>query len=351
MNRKWYIYALFVLAALTGCRKQPVPDAIPVLPEETKEMVISVKSDAPDPKFTFLFWHKEDFDRGLLNANQGVAQPYHVSEPTGDIGDYIEQEATTNEPSEKKNDYNTGRIYPENYGIAVCTGYGPYDGVTPVKPTDLPVETLDYSVLNITDPGVTDVVVSQNYLEGSSIYPFHGNLEFFHPQIQLTVKAKLTTTMAKFIKNVSFTVGKDNLMKSLSWSGEVKGYRPSSERPENGWTSATLEEQINSSDEKVIGTVNVVPLPSAEEWTMKSINLTIKGEIGNTVDGSYSEFTMDVPAFFKDSSDNELTLELNDSYIILLLFDEDQIEITAVKAPWQEGGNVLVPIHPIPPES
>ena len=345
MNRKWYIYALFVLAALTGCRKQPVPDAIPVLPEETKEMVISVKSDAPDPKFTFLFWHKEDFDRGLLNANQGVAQPYHVSEPTGDIGDYIEQEATTNEPSEKKKDYNTGRVYPDSYGIAVCTGYGPYNEVYPSGDDS---GMTDYRTLKIENPGVTDVVVPQNYLEGSSIYPFYGNLEFFHPQIQLTVKAKLTTTMAKFIKNVSFTVGKDNLMKSLSWSGEVKGYRPSSERPENGWTSATLEEQINSSDEKVIGTVNVVPLPSAEEWTMKSINLTIKGEIGNTVDGSYSEFTMDVPAFFKDNSDNELTLELNDSYIILLLFDEDQIEITAVKVPWKEGGNVLVPIHPIP---
>ena len=348
MNRKWYIYALFVLAALTGCRKQPVPDAIPVLPEETKEMVISVKSDAPDPKFTFLFWHKEDFDRGLKAEDGSLVQPYHVSKPTGNIGDYMEPNASTNEPTSEKNDYNTGRIYPENYGIAVCTGYGPYDGVTPATRTNMPVETPDYSVLNVTYPGVTDVVVSQNSLEGSSIYPFYGNLEFFHPQIQLTVKAKLTTTMAKFIKNVSFTVGKDNLMKSLSWSGEVKGYRPSSERPENGWTSATLEEQINSSDEKVIGTVNVVPLPSAEEWTMKSINLTITGEIGNTVDGSYSEFTMDVPAFFKDSSDNELTLELNDSYIILLLFDEDQIEITAVKVPWEEGGNVLVPIHPIP---
>lgn len=348
MKGRLYIFALFVLAALTGCRKQIMPDAIPVLPEETKEMVISVKSDAPDPKFTFLFWHKEDFDRGLSDANQGIARPYHVSEPTGNIGDYTEPGASTNESSGEKKDYNTGRIYPENYGIAVCTGYGPYDGVKPAELKDRPVVTLDYSVLNIDVPGVTDVVVSQNYLEGSSIYPFRGNLEFFHPQIQLTVKAKLTTTMAKFIKNVSFTVGKDNLMKSLSWSGEVKGYRPSSERPENGWTSSTLEEQINSSDEKVIGTVYVVPLPSAEEWTMKSINLTIKGEIGNTVDGSYSEFTMDVPAFFKDSSDNELTLELNDSYIILLLFDEDQIEITAVKVPWKEGGNVLVPIHPIP---
>ena len=35
-------------------------------------------------------------------------------------------------------------------------------------------------------------------------------------------------------------------------------------------------------------------------------------------------------------------------YEILLLFDEDQIEITASKVPWQEGGNVLVPVHPIP---
>lgn len=347
MKGKLYISALFVMAALTGCRKQVVPDVVPVLPEEAREMVISVKADAPEPKFTFLFWHKEDFDRGLLDANQGVAQPYHVSEPTGDIGDYIEQEATTNEPSEKRNDYNTGRVYPDSYGIAICTGYGPYDGVTPATRTDMPVETTDYSVLNVTEPGVTDVVVSQNYLEGSSIYPFDGNLEFFHPQIQLTVYATLASTMTKYIKDVSFSVDKDNLLSSLVWNDDVKGYRPSDERPVEGWSSGTLNEQINSSDKKQIGKVNVVPR-IYEGWDMESIDITVKGEIGNAVDGEYSSFTMTVPAAFKDNSDNDLTLELNDSYEIYLIFDEDQIEITAAKVPWEEGGNVLVPIHPIP---
>lgn len=342
MKGKLYISALFVMAALTGCRKQVVPDVVPVLPEEAREMMISVKADAPEPKFTFLFWHKEDFDRGLLNANQGVAQPYHVSEPTGNIGDYIEQDATTNEPSEKKNDYNTGRVYPDSYGIAVCTGYGPYDGVTPATRTDMPVETPDYSVLNVTYPGVTDVVVSQNSLEGSSIYPFHGNLEFFHPQIQLTVYATLASTMTKYIKNVSFSVDKDNLLSSLVWNDDVKGYRPSEERPANGWHSGTLNEQINSSDKKQIGKVNVVPR-IYEGWDMESIDITVRGEIGNAVDGEYSSFTMTVPAAF-----NDLTLELNDSYEIYLIFDEDQIEITAAKVPWEEGGNVLVPVHPIP---
>lgn len=350
MKGKLYIFALFVLAALTGCRKQAVPDEVPVLPEEAREMVISVKADAPEPKFTFLFWHKEDFDRGLKDANQGIARPYHVSEPTGDIGDYIEQEATTNEPSEKKNDYNTGRVYPDSYGIAVCTGYGPYDGVTPAVRTDLPVETPDYSVLNVTEPGVTDVVVSQNSLEGSSIYPFYGNLEFFHPQIQLTVYATLASTMTKYIKDVSFSVDKDNLLSSLAWNAGVKGYRPSGERPANGWTSRTLTDHINSSDKKPIGKVNVVPQPH-EGWEMKSVDITVTGNIGNVIDGTYSPFAMTVPVAFKDSSDNDLTLELNDSYEIYLIFDEDQIEITAVRVPWEEGGNVLVPIHPIPPES
>ena len=110
MKGKLYISALFVLAALTGCRKQVVPDVVPVLPEEAREMVISVKADAPEPKFTFLFWHKEDFDRGLADANQGIARPYHVSEPTGNIGEYTEPDASTNEPSGEKKDYNTGRV-------------------------------------------------------------------------------------------------------------------------------------------------------------------------------------------------------------------------------------------------
>lgn len=347
MKGKLYIFALFVLAALTGCRKQAVPDVVPLLPEGAPEMVISVKADAPEPKFTFLFWHKEDFDRGLSDANQGIARPYHVSEPTGNIGEYTEPDASTNEPSGEKKDYNTGRVYPDSYGIAVCTGYGPYDGVKPATRTDMPVETTDYSVLNVAEPpGVTDVVVSQNYLEGSSIYPFDGNLEFFHPQIQLTVRATLAQTMAKHIKNVSFTVNKDNLLKSLKWStGQSPKYLPSQERPDNDWTSTVLNENINSSDKKLIGTVYVVP---DEGLTMESMDLTISGEIGNAAGGPYTPFSMTVPVAFKDDHGNDLTLELNDSYEILLIFDEDQIEITAAKVPWEEGGNVLVPIHPIP---
>lgn len=333
-----YIYALFVLAALTGCRKQAVPDEVPVLPEDAPEMMVSVKADTPDPKFTFLFWHKEDFDKGLKYDDGSILQPYHVSSPTGNIGDYMNK------------DYNTGRLYPENYGIAVCTGYGPYDGVTPDERKDLPVETLDYSVLNITYPGVTDVVVSENYLEGSSIYPFRRNLEFFHPQIRLTVYATLASTMTKYIKDVSFSVGKDNLLSSLVWNASEKKYLPSEERPAAGWTSAELAQQINSTDKKPLGTLYVVPMPS-EGLEMKSMELTISGSIGNVADGAYSPFTMTVPAAFKDPDDNELALGLNDSYEIYLIFDEDQIEITAVKVPWEEGGNVLVPIHPIPTAS
>lgn len=333
MNRRWYIIALVVLAALTGCRKEAVPDDVPVLPEETPEMVISVRSETPQPKFTFLFWHKEDFDKGLMNA-----APYYVASPDGNINDYEEPVVFT----DNKNDYNTGKSYPENYGIAVCTGYAPYDGLTPDE---------NYQTLTVAQPGVTDVLVARNVLEGSAIFPFSGNLEFIHSQIQLTVYATLASTMTKYIKDVSFTVDKENLLSSLVWNADVNGYRPSEVRPSTNWTSQTLDGQVNKSDKKQLGMVYVVPLPSSDDWKMKSIDLTISGKIGNTTDGSYSPFTMTVPAAFIDDSDNELTLGLNDSYKIYLIFDEDQIEITAVKVPWEEGGNVLVPIHPIPPET
>lgn len=336
MNRRWYIFALVVLAALTGCRKEVVPGDVPVLPEETPEMVISVRSETPQPKFTFMFWHKEDFDKGLMKGSERAA-PYYVASPDGNINDYEEPVVST----DNKNDYNTGKSYPENYGIAVCTGYAPYDGLTPDE---------HYQTLTVAHPGVTDVLVARNVLEGSAIFPFSGNLEFIHSQIQLTVYATLASTMTKYIKDVSFTIDKENLLSSLVWNADVNGYRPSELRPSNGWTSQTLNEQVNSSDDKLLGMVYVVPLSSSDDWTMKSIDLTISGKIGNTTDGSYSPFTMTVPAAFKDGSGNDLTLELNDSYEIYLIFDEDQIEITAVKVPWEEGGNVLVPIHPISPE-
>lgn len=326
---------LLALVALTGCRKQAVPDDGPAHPEESQEMVIGVKSNTPDSKFTFLFWHKEDFDRGLLNPNYGPAAPYCVSSPSGNIGDYIED-----------NKYNTGRVYPENYGIAVCTGFGPYREVYRQESTTED----DYRYLSVSEPGVTDVVVSENYLEGSSLLPFSGDLKFFHPQIRLSVFAKTASTMTKYIKDLSFTIDKDNLLSSLAWSPAQKGYRPSIERPQSNWTSGELNEHINSSDEKKIGSVYVVPSPSSVDWEMSSIDLTISGKIGisNAVGSPYSDFNMTVPVIFKDAYDNNLTLKLNDSYEIYLIFDEDQIEVTAVKVPWEEGGNVLVPIHPIP---
>ena len=79
---------------------------------------------------------------------------------------------------------------------------------------------------------------------------------------------------------------------------------------------------------------------------MKSIDLTISGLIANTNSEAGSPFSMTVTADLSGVTGGGLCL--GDSYKILLLFDEDQIEITAVAVPWQEGGNVLIPIHPIP---
>jgi predicted enzyme related to lactoylglutathione lyase len=68
--------------------------------------------------------------------------------------------------------------------------------------------------------------------------------------------------------------------------------------------------------------------------------------IANTEAEAGTDFKMEVTADLTNAQGGGLTL--GDSYEILLYFDEDQIEITASKVPWEEGGNILVPIHPIP---
>ena len=355
MNRRLCILLILALAVFTGCRKQVVPD-VPELPEEeSREMVISVRSgDVTEGNFVFLFWKKEDFDRGLRNPGEpnrpddpgSPAEPYFIARPSGNINDYREPDATVSGPAgEKQNDYNTGRVYPENYGIAVCTGYAPCDRVSPALDNAATAERNDYTRLNVAESGDTDVLVSANHLEGSSIFPFSGNLGFFHPQIRLTVKAKLAETMAKYIRGVSFSIGGGNLLKSLEWDmGQMK-YLPA-ERYESSWTSAVTPEYLNKSDERILGSVFVVPEQSAADHLMESIDITLAGRIANTGSEAGSEFTMTVTADLTGVAGGGLTL--GDSYEILLLFDEDQIEITASKVPWEEGGNVLVPIHPIP---
>lgn len=329
---------IIILATLTSCRKQVMPD-IPETPENAPKMSISVKSDAQDPKFTFLFWKKEDFDNGL-NAGTRMPFPYHVANPHGEIGSYEEGA----EASPNQTDYNTGRVYPENYGIAVCTGYGPYSEVTPAG---MDSEATNYTVLDVAFPGYTDVLVSKNYLEGSSLFPFRGNLDFQHPQIQLTVIAKLAPTMAKYIRNVSFSVSGGNLLKSLRWDAQTNTYIPA-ESHDGTWTSEVMELFLNSTDERNIGTVLAIPRLDQGNPLMESIDLIISGHIGNTTsDGA--PFTTSITADFKENVAGG-GLALGDSYTINLLFDEDQIEVTATKVPWEEGGNVLIPIHPIPPE-
>lgn len=340
MDRRLYILLVLVLAAVTGCQKPAVSESSEH-PEKTRKMMVSVRTDNPEPRFTFVFWNKKDFDEGI---SSGV-MPYFVASPPGDIGDYQEPEASGGASVEDRNDYNTGREYPENYGIAVCTGYGPYDKVTPSAYVADPSEK-DYTLLEVTGAGVTDVLVSRNYLEGSSIFPFSGNLDFFHPQIQLTIKAKLAESMAKYIRGLSFSVGGKNLLKSLRWDNAAKQYLPSGEEYDGVWTSDVTSEYLNKTDERTLGTVLVVPEPAADGYLMESIDLTLTGLISNTNMEPGSGFSMKVTAGLTGVSGGGLSL--GDSYEILLLFDEDQIEITAVAVPWEEGGNVLVPVHPIP---
>ena len=335
MYRRTYIWVLFVLTAMFGCQKATVPETSEIT-AKTRLMNISIRTDSQEPEFTLVFWNKKDFDAGLTSVNE----PYHVAFPTGDIGDYQEPGLSGGRLLEDKNDYNTGREYPENYGVAICTGFGPYDGVTPSD------DNTDYTILEVANPGVTDVLVAQNYLEGSSIYPFSGDLDFYHPQIQLTLEAKLAENMAKYIRGVSFAVGGKNLLKSLRWNNEAKQYLPSKEDYAGTWSSAVNPDYLNKTDEKLLGTALVVPSPSEEGYMMKSIDLTISGLIANTNSEAGSPFSMTVTADLSGVTGGGLCL--GDSYKILLLFDEDQIEITAVAVPWQEGGNVLIPIHPIP---
>lgn len=328
MNRKIFIFAIVALAAFGGCHKQLVTD----VPAHSQGMVVGVKTEtASMPKFTFLFWHKADFYRGLSSADI----PYFVAS-TGQTGSYVDAMTVAEGTSEYRL-YNTGKMYPDNYGIAVCTGYAPYNELTPADNA--------CSSLSVAAPGTTDVLVARNYLEGSSVYPFEGTVEFVHPQIQLTVQARLAETMAKYIKGVSFSVGGENLLKGLQWDNASKMYQPSAWH-DAVWTSKVEGRYLNKGEERELGTVLVIPEADAEDFLMTSIDLTISGLIANTNQEAGTPFTMNVTADLTGADGGGLAL--GDSYEVLLLFDEDQIEITAVKVPWEEGGNVLVPIHPIP---
>lgn len=320
----------------SGCSSEDVSTEIPATPmlinATTETRMDGNNTETP----VFLFWKASE----LISNNYNLTNqsPYCVSKPTAGIDTYKEKQ------------WDTGYNYPENNLSVLATGYFPQT-----------LNTEDnYQTMTIPVPGKTDVMVAQKMVEGSSLSPYtfqedhSSSLQFVHTQTLLIFKAIRHATMKKFVRNVKITMAQEHLPYQLVWraDGLNSCYQVSSKAdPQNPYSIKGASDQLSAQDEatdqrSLIGSIFIKPLS-------ESITITVESEMSNNQGFSSSaitsiETTIDLTNIPKEeNSEEKALLQAGDKYEITLVFQEDKIELVGRKLPWEEGGNILIPVYPL----
>lgn len=354
----FYIIGLLLCSVLlSGCYSggdEPQPSSVPM----SLNAVLDTRADdneavdaASDASPAFLFYRTSEL----------VAESYQLSDLTpycvrlpGSIDSY------------KESPYDTGINYPENNNSVMATGYAPYNVFTPMatvlNPTDEQPASADYSTLTLTSsdvvlPGKVDVLVAQELEEGSSLRPFTQtkSLTFGHAQSKLLFKARRDNGVQKFFKNVVVTIGGKYLLKELKWGKTADEtpycYKASAAfndevRCEIGPGETESQLQAGAGSERTIGELYIYP-------GLQQITFSLRATMANNVKDfddvtKTKEVTSSaVEVTFVDAQ-QPITLQAGDSYEVILVFQEDKIELVGRKMPWEDGGNIIIPVYPLP---
>lgn len=336
------ILIMWGMVLATGCNsetEQPEVSAIPMLINATTETRADSDGSTSTETPVFLFWRASD----MIGNHYNVApiSPYCVSKPSGAIDNY------------KETPWDTGYKYPENNLSVLATGYFP--------------QTLtisgNYATLTIPEPGKTDVMVARTMIEGSSLSPYTYkednslSLQFIHAQTRIDFKAIRHLTMKKRVRNVHITMHEEYLPYQLTWIPDEKEsrYTVSSSNPTQRYkiegAAEQLSAQTSGSDKNAqsspIGFIYIKPLQA-------EMKITVRAEMSNYDNFTplaevTTEVTIPLDNIPKETGSTETALlQAGDSYEITLVFQEDKIELTGRKLPWEEGGNILIPLYPLP---
>lgn len=305
-----------------------------LMPSSAQKMIMDItmkSADASAGNPVFIFW-----DEGYFSMDDfGGKVPYHVSYPTGVTDAYDEVK------------YNTGKDYPDSYRAVKATGYAP---------SSLVRKNDGWTEITLGTPhktGKTDVLVAAKAIQGSSLRPFEEKMDFIHAQIRFTAKAELSETMAKAMKDVTLEVNGRHFLSGIKWSNAEKRYVPITFTDESEWIMlGTTEYQLSADRMEPIGDYLYISVPE-DQTVLTELYVRIKGKIADDnigLNNNPIDFevvtTVAVEAF--DESDNPVEVGENDSYELTLTFDEDRIEISGSAMPWADGGNIIVPVRPLP---
>ena len=300
----------------------------------------------------FLFWTEGNFN------NSAVEEPdFFVCLPENVIDAYAEKS------------YNTRIPYPTENRPVSATGFAPAPGdgyLQFVSDGDYAAFTIPENTSGTTTCpddkyGVMDVLAAKEVVSGSNSSHIADPLEFIHAQTKLIFRATAAPTMTKFVKFIQVQFPGSLTPVSLEWNDtdevyEVKGQSgtdaegfvfgnfwttdgilPTSDSRAN-WTMAT---QISSDRNQNMGYTYIVP-PCAT-----SIDVHILYKMSECQDGfdtgRFREMDVPVTIEFVDGNNDPVELKAGDAYLITLVFDTYNIEMTGQLRDWVDGGYISLP--------
>lgn len=347
----YIISLLLCYLLLSGCNSGGDEFDVPPLPMllnamlDTRANEGDATSTVSDASPAFLFYRTSE----LVEKSYQISSltPYCVRLP-GSIDSY------------KDTPYDTGINYPENNNSVMATGYAPYDAFLPIADPQLMLK--DYSILILepstnTIPGKVDVLVAEELEEASSLRPFTQtkSLTFVHAQTKLVFKARRDDGVKKYFKNVYVSIGGKYLLKTLTWNTESessKYFKASASfgdeiMCEIGPGETTTQLQTGVGNERTIDEIYIYPGLKKIEFSLSAIMANNVGDL-NDADKIKEVTSSSMEVSFVDENKQPITLQAGDSYEVILVFQEDKIELVGRKMPWEEGGNIIVPVYPLP---
>lgn len=352
MKRVYMITALVAaLAALTACNRSGMDEAknlIRIGSMDMSDTDAPTRGAAPNRALQpmFLFWTEGNF-----NSATASAPDFFVRTPEGEIDTY------------KTSAYGTQVYYPIQNKTIYATGFAPAPGdgylsfategdyskfIIPAKPAGSQPDDA-YGVMDI---------LSAPRISATDSNPFTvaNPLQFSHAQTKLFFQATLAPGMPKYVQKVKIKFPNSSVPRTLEWSEADKRYVV------KGIENEGYETLLNywTTD----GT-NLVDDPRANQtlfYPMSSVKYEKMGYTYIVPPGSHLNFIVmfrltDDPANFatgegvKDvevnvSTNLDQTLEAGDAYLIKLIIDVRDIELSATKVDWVEGGyyGINVPI-------
>lgn len=344
MKRVYMITALVAaLAALTACNRSGMDEAknlIRIGSMDMSDTDAPTRGAAPNRALQpmFLFWTEGNF-----NSATASAPDFFVRTPEGEIDTY------------KTTTYKTGVYYPIQNKTIYATGFAPAPGdgylsfategdyskfIIPANPAGTYPDD-EYGVMDI---------LSAPRISATDSNPFTvaNPLQFSHAQTKLFFDAKLADTMNKFVKEVKVNFPSTLVPRTLEWSASdgryvVKGVEDGDDITLfNYWTDdgTTLSSDKRANETILHGTSSInfehlgytYAVPPGDH-----MDFTVTFKLSDTpIDPVWRD--VDIPV----SLDLDNTLQAGDAYRIYLVIDAYDIELSAVKVDWVDGGYISI---------